>query len=219
MAMQLDSQLLLAFLPQFREYLAQLHQNDFLTDEDTTAEHLSFLIHFLEAEYAAVLQEIKTFTSHGEITFDLLWAIFLPASVIFTLCETTSEPRAVRLREISLEKRFMTGESYWKLKCEYVEANDDSSGPICGLAAISIEISHFEGVEKITGLNAYPMEWHLNKVEVQAKIVERGRRWLRLTGVHHMHYNGMAYRFSEKMEKTQKMKVCPTSITRYKQIN
>ena len=71
MVMRLDPQLLLTFLPRFREHLAQLRQNDLPTDQGKTAEHLSFLVDFLEVEYATMLQEIKTFTSHGEITFDL----------------------------------------------------------------------------------------------------------------------------------------------------
>jgi hypothetical protein len=214
MAMQLEPQLLLSFLPRFQEHLAQLHQNDLPTDQDKTAEHLAFLIDFLEAEHAPILQEIRTFTSHGEITFDLLWSIFLPQSVIFTLCETSSEPRAVRLQRISLGQPFTANHPYWKLDCEYVEGNDDFAGRSWGLAAITLQIPHFEGVEKIAKLKAYPMEWHLNKDEVQAKILERGRRWFRLSGVHHVHYNGMAYRNS----RTVKVNVI-LSITRYKQIN
>jgi hypothetical protein len=123
------------------------------------AEHLSFLVDFLEAEYAAMLQEIRTFTSHGEIMFDLLWSIFLPALVIFKLCETT-ESRAVRLQGIGLAKRFMTNDLYWKLDCEYVKGND-SAGRSWGMEAITLGISHFEGVEKITNLKAYPMKWLL----------------------------------------------------------
>jgi hypothetical protein len=42
----------------------------------------------------------------------------------------------------------MTNNLYWKLDCEYVEGNDDSAGRSRGLAAITLEISHFEGVEK-----------------------------------------------------------------------
>ena len=199
MMVQLDPHQLLVFLPQFRDHLKQLQQNDLPTDQ----EHLSLLISFLETEYAATLQQVKTLTSHGEITFDLLWSIFLPSSVIFTLCETTSEPRAVRLREISLSRCCMVHNPYWELDCEYVDGNDDSPGQIWEFAAITLKISHFEGVQKITDLNAYPMEKHLNAGEVKTEIVRRGRRWLRLSGVYHMHYNGMAYRNSAKV------KVCP----------
>ena len=157
MVLQLDPELFIAFLPQLREYLTQLAQNGLPTDQDNTAEHLSFFINFLEAEYATKLQQIKSLTSHGEIAFDLLRSIFLPQSVIFTLCETTSEPRAVRLRDISLATHFWSPDPYWKLDCEYLDLNNDSK---LGLATITLEISQFKGVEKIANLKAYPMDWH-----------------------------------------------------------
>ena len=205
MVLQLDPELLITFLPQLRDYLEQLPQNDLPTDQDNTAEHLSFFINFLEAEYATRLQEFKSLTSHGEITFDLLRLIFLPQSVIFTLCETTSEPRAVRLRDISLATRFWTNNPYWELDCEYVDADNDSK---LGLAAITLEISQFKGVEKITNLKAYPMDWHPNEDEVRAKILQRSRRWLTLARVHHMEYHGIAYHWDSESEKMVKVKVC-----------
>ena len=140
--LQLDPELLIAFLPKLRDYLDKLPRNDLPTDQDNTAEHLSFFINFLEAEYATRLQEFKSLTSHGEITFDLLRSIFLPQSVIFTLCETTSEPRAVRLRDISLVTAFWH-EPYWKLDCEYVDADSNSK---LELATIILKISQFKGV-------------------------------------------------------------------------
>ena len=214
--LQLDPELLIAFLPKLRDYLKQLPRNDLPTDQDNTAEHLSFFINFLEAEYATRLQEFKSLTSHGEITFDLLRSIFLPQSVIFTLCETTSEPRAVRLRDISLVTPFGYP-PYWKLDCEYLDANNDSK---LELATIIFRISEFKGVEKIANLKAYPMDWHPNKAKVHAEILQRSQRWLTLAGVKHREYHGVAYyRDHRDPEKTVKVKVCLTPVMCCKQIN
>jgi hypothetical protein len=215
MPAQIDPQLLLAFLPQLEEYRKDLHLNSHSADNEA-AEHLSFLIKFLKADHTATLQKINNFISHAEITFDLLWAIFIPHQIIFTSCKTTSEPRAVRLRTISLRKRikFMIEEPYWQLCCEYIDENVDFAfpGQQYKLATIELEISHFDGVVKIAELVAYPIRWHPDHKDIRDKLFERGRRWLELTGVHHMHYNGMAYRKSlGESTADKKVKVSLTS--------
>lgn len=211
---QIDPQLLITFFPQLREYQEDLRLESHSADRDKTAEHLSFLINFLKEEHTATLQKIDNFISHNEITFDLLWAIFIPHQIIFTSCKTTSEPRAVRLQTISLRKDFMTNAPSWRLRCEYIDANDDLAflGQRYGLATMELEIPHFDGVVKITELAAYPMKWHPDLKDVQEKLIKRGCKWLELTGVHHMHYNGVAYqKHLEEGTHNKKVKVSLTS--------
>jgi hypothetical protein len=200
--MQIDPQLLLTFLPRFRDHLTDLRSNDIPADEDRTTEHLSFLVDFLETEYAPILRKIGNLIAHGEITFDLLWAILLPQSVIFTSCGTTSEPRAVRLREISQSTDPMSRAPYWSLACEYIDANENFAflGQQFGLATMMLKIQNFEGVVKIAELSAYPIEWHPSAGEVRSKLIRRGRKWVELSGVHHKHYKGVAYRNSFKVK-------------------
>jgi hypothetical protein len=69
---------------------------------------------------------------------------------------------------------------------------------------MELEIPHYDGVVKIAELAAYPIEWHPNHKDVREKLVERGRRWLQLTGVHHLHYNGVAYQKSQEEESPDK---------------
>src|SRR6266478_2070832 len=73
--MQVDPQLPLAFLPRFKDYLANLRSKDAASDDNRVVEHLSFLINFLDTEYASTIRKVNDLISHGEMTFDLLWAI------------------------------------------------------------------------------------------------------------------------------------------------
>ena len=153
------------------------------------------MIDFLETEYASTLHKIANLVDHGEITFDLLWAIFLPQSVVFTSCHTTSEPRALRLQGISrCTGLFET--PYWSLTCQYLEANEKfpSVGQQFRLASMTLEIPQFDGVVKIAELSAYPIDWHPRVDEVRAQLIRRGRKWIELTGVHHKRYTGVAYK-------------------------
>jgi hypothetical protein len=191
---QVDPQLLLAFLPRFKDYLADLRSKDIASDDDRMTEHLSFLINFLDTEYATTIRKVNDLISHGEITFDLLWAILLPHSVIFTMCKTTTEPRAVRLRH---SQRVADWTSiYWHLSCDYINAIEDPPSPCpqFGLANISLNIQSFDGVVKISELSSYPIKFHPNGDVVREKLITRGGRWIELNGVQHVHYNGVAYR-------------------------
>jgi hypothetical protein len=196
---QVDPQLLLAFLLRFKDYLADLRSKDTASDDDRMIEHLSFLIKFLDTEYATTIRTINSLVPHGEITFDLLWAILLPHSIIFTMCKTTTEPRAVRLRELQRDTHWLNG-PFWRLKCDYIDAIGDppSPRPLFGLTDISLEIQDFDGVVKIAEMSSYPIEFHPNSDVVREKLIARGRRWLDWNGVHHVHYDGVAYKRGDR---------------------
>jgi hypothetical protein len=168
------------------------------SEESTKQKHLAFLIECLESEYATTLDEVRNLVQHGEITFDLLWAIFVPGEVIFAQCETTGEPRAFLLRKLQQDRREREDKEdieYWSLTCEYVEAADDPSvaGQQLGLADHELRIDLFDGVRKITELAAFPIKYHANAIDIRQKLVHRGRKWVKLFGVHHKHYDGLAH--------------------------
>ncbi|KAJ6576099.1 P-loop containing nucleoside triphosphate hydrolase protein [Mycena vulgaris] len=199
--LKLHPHLLLTFLPQIRVASSRRDTADSLEDEEsTTKAHLNLLIEFLESEYASTLQKIGTLVDHGEVTFDLLWAVFVPGEILFALCETTDEPRAFRLKSIQQTRRWPTDTVDWDLTCEYVEADDDATAAAqrFGLATHSITIENFDGTRKITDLTAYPLKHHPAAERIRQKIIARGRKWSSLHGAHHKQYNGLASRRSER---------------------
>ncbi|KAJ6576110.1 P-loop containing nucleoside triphosphate hydrolase protein [Mycena vulgaris] len=199
--LKLHPHLLLTFLPQIRVASSRRDTADSLEDEEsTTKAHLNLLIEFLESEYASTLQKIGTLVDHGEVTFDLLWAVFVPGEILFALCETTDEPRAFRLKSIQQTRRWPTDTVDWDLTCEYVEADDDATAAAqrFGLATHSITIENFDGTRKITDLTAYPLKHHPAAERIRQKIIARGRKWSSWHGAHHKQYNGLASRRSER---------------------
>ncbi|KAJ6576008.1 P-loop containing nucleoside triphosphate hydrolase protein [Mycena vulgaris] len=199
--LKVDPDLLLAFLPQIRVASSSYNTADSLEDEEsTTKAYLNLLIEFLESEYASTLQKIGTLVDHGEVTFDLLWAIFVPGEILFALCETTDEPRAFRLKSIQQKRRWPTDTVDWDLTCEYVEAGDDPAAAAqqFGLATHSITIENFDGTRKITDLTTYPIKHHPAADRIRQKIIHRGRKWCSLHGAHHKQYNGLAWRESQR---------------------
>ncbi|KAJ6616286.1 hypothetical protein B0H10DRAFT_1949311 [Mycena sp. CBHHK59/15] len=201
--LQLDPQLILAFLPRLAELAqtASLSSLPGISDGDSTwKKHLRFLIDFLEAEYAVLLQKMRGFVQNGEITFDLLWAVFVPGDVIFTLCETTGEPRALlalRLRETPQAKNWMTDAVTCDLICTYLDTADDpaSSGQGLRFALHQIKIPQFEGFHPAA--------------EVEQKLIRRGREWAKLRGVQHRQYDGIGYFKHPPQDGPEEMNAAP----------
>jgi hypothetical protein len=48
--------------------------------------HLSLLIDYMDRTFNPTSQRLETLLKHGEITYDLLWALFKPNTLVFTKC-------------------------------------------------------------------------------------------------------------------------------------
>lgn len=55
------------------------------------------------------------------------------------------------------------------------------------------EISEFRGAKKITSLSCYPLEYHKNEEQLREDLIERGKKFVSLSGVHYKSHQGMAY--------------------------
>lgn len=102
MVSQVNPQILLGWLPEFQEYARTLSSKIENLPEDatehTTMAHVNYLLSYLTTTYATTLDTLNSLVSHGEIIFDLLWALFVPSkTILYIRCPTTNEPRAVRL--------------------------------------------------------------------------------------------------------------------------
>lgn len=91
------------------------------------------------------------------------------------------------------------GVEYFHLECHYV----DFDGKAFGETSIELAILKFRGTKRIDSLDAFPLEYHPNKIQVKANLVELGRKFVSLMGVHHRQYRGDAF----YMRKGQPIKV------------
>ena len=160
-----------------------------------TLEHLSFFIDFINDEYSELIQKISRYLTRGEITYELLWAILLPRTPMYTECAITGEPRISWLVEVKEEI------SSYQLQCQGVEYNTEYNGPggrnkgaKFGLAYIDVSpIREFKGAVKINSLSTHPFEYHQDAEKLVADLLTRGEKWESLHDRRHVHYAGEAY--------------------------
>ena len=55
------------------------------------------------------------------------------------------------------------------------------------------ELGEFRGAKKITSLNSYPLKYHKNEEQIRKDLIERGKKFVSLSGVHYKSHQGMAY--------------------------
>lgn len=99
---------------------------------------------------------------------------------------------ACRARDI------LQGMPCWDFEAEYVEYNEnyhmehsDPDVPKFGLArSPTLSIPIFYGTAKISSLPHYPIKYHPQVDGIKARLIERGRKWCALQGVHHKYFKG-----------------------------
>lgn len=147
----------------------------------------------VHSEYESTLTEYLSLIEHGEINFELIYILFVPGSTVYFPCPVTRAPRAAKLSNV--EMKVNGGARWWQVDVEYVEFDSlgASKEAQFGLAKQSLVISQFKGARKITGLSVYPMEYFAGVEELKARLIERGEKWAKLQGMHHMYHSGFAF--------------------------
>ncbi|KAI0325259.1 P-loop containing nucleoside triphosphate hydrolase protein [Cubamyces sp. BRFM 1775] len=124
--LQLDPYLLLAFLPEFEAYASKLRTKAQRTVEQTNVmKTVDVLTEYLRKDYRATLAKVANLVAHHEVTFDTLFAIFIPRTMVMTECPITGEPRAFRLLSATRMTDAKSLPSYYDLVCESIDLFSD----------------------------------------------------------------------------------------------
>jgi len=126
---------------------------------------------------------------NGLITFDLIWALWKPNTLAYTTTYGShDEPRVFKVEVTEKHFTLQKGDYYW-IEGKYFEYD----GKQFGYGTMSEEILDFQGARKITSLGCYPLNYHKTEAKIREDLIERGRKFVRLSGVHYKNHQGMAY--------------------------
>lgn len=182
----------MAFLPRFQQYRDELKAKTNATEEDVNiVATVDVVIDYFRKDYRATLNAIQNMTSHSEITFDLLYAIMVPRSIMITTNPVTKEHQALKLASVTKIKSG-SGMLIYELILEGIDV-DDAASNVKAFARTQARmvVVPFTGTIKITSLDVYPIQYHPREAEIRQTLLARGRKWVRFAhGIHHMYYNG-----------------------------
>ncbi|TQV90683.1 hypothetical protein V2A60_006894 [Cordyceps javanica] len=161
---------------------------------DLKIAHLKVLLKYLRKDYADIKRQVDSLLRNGLITFELLWALWKPKSLVYTTTfGNQDEPRVFRVESVERHVNMQKGE-FFHIDGKYFEYD----GKNFGYGNMAEEIGAFRGARRITSLPCYPLKFHRDEEGLRKRLIERGKKFVELRGVHYKSYSGMAYLKSKK---------------------
>ncbi|KAJ4194865.1 hypothetical protein NW755_002285 [Fusarium falciforme] len=156
---------------------------------DDKRKHLKVMIKYIDKDYETTKESLYPMLESGLITFDLLWALWKPNTLAYTTTYgCTSEPRVFRVDMATPQSSIVKGR-YYGIDGKYVEFD----GKRFGYGNMAVDVDEFQGARRITSLPCYPLQYHQNESKLRADLIERGKKFVKLSGVHYKSYQGIAF--------------------------
>lgn len=134
-------------------------------------DHVKLLVEYLNVDFASVKATLFPLLASSMITFDLLWAILKPNTIMYTTCAGSNEPRAFKLEYAHKECNFLRGK-WWSIEGKYLEydgkdgvnteSNSEGAGGF-GWGTVMVDIDSFKSSRKIGSLACYPLDYRKDK--------------------------------------------------------
>lgn len=182
----------------FRSYPGLLRRLKAEEEEDPKDEDLILdikaAIHVVEEDQGKTLRDLEKLTSQNQITFDILWALFILNTLVFNHHTWIQQDRLLLVRRVGYGERMSDRKRYLNVVCDVV--HDD--GHHFGLARQYIEIDEFRGVVPITELNVFPLDYRPDKDAIYERAMQLGRVFAQMKPHSYHEIQGQAMRDGEQ---------------------
>lgn len=148
--------------------------------------------------HVSALKEAK---STGLISFDSLWLILAPGSLMISSDTRSKSVYSLRAAEL---KKPEIGPRFWRLELTFIDWN----GSYCGHRNMVLNIHHYPEPAWVTSLAVYPLEYAPNKAELTSKALARGRKFEALRGFHVKKCSGKKYQTNPRSGELTEKPVC-----------
>lgn len=152
------------------------------------------LCKYIDEDYADVKKNLYPLLESGNITFDLLWALFSPNDIAITSCYGSwDEPRCFKV-DYAIKYATMTRGEWYCVEGKYLEYD----GKAWGFGDFEVDIDSFKGPRKISSLPSYPLKYHSNPDAIKQQIVARGQRFVAMQPQEYKFHKGLAFMKKKK---------------------
>jgi len=160
----------------------------------TMISHCKVLLRYINEDYEETKKTLYPMLEAGNITFDLLWALFKPNSIAYTTTYgSVDDPRCFKVDYATKEASFMRGEWYC-VEGRYLEYD----GKSFGLGDFEAQVEAFKGPRKITSLATYPLSYHKDPEGLKMQLIERGKKFVMMEGMNYRFSKGLAFMKKKK---------------------
>ncbi|KAF2207020.1 hypothetical protein CERZMDRAFT_115477 [Cercospora zeae-maydis SCOH1-5] len=152
------------------------------------------LVQFIDDDYADTKKTLYPLLAAGNITFELLWALFTPNDIAITSCYGAWEhPRCFKA-DYAMKYATMARGEWYCIEGKYMEYD----GKGFGYGDFEVDIESFKGPRKITSLAAYPLKYHRDPEGIRKQIVARGEKFVNMEGMQYRSHKGLAFMKKKK---------------------
>lgn len=149
-------------------------------------------VDFAGFEHQKTIAHMSTLLAAGECTWELLWALFPPGSLVYHFHKYTQEPMILRFRSMVKRKRPEDGIIHWRITCDVIVDNGVRFG--LGTYPEAIEIDPYPGARKIKDLIVVPLDFTDEEEELRKILGKRGKRYTEIAGAKFYEVSGLAVR-------------------------
>ena len=121
------------------------------------------------------MKDVKQMVSQREISFDAVWALFFPNSLVYNHHTKTDQDIALIVRRSGYDTR-PDNTRYLKVVCDII--HDDGEG--FGFAKRVLKIDEYRGTRPIVNFPVYPLKYHDDNCGIYSRAVELGKRLVQL---------------------------------------
>ena len=169
-----------------------IHRWDTLTElveketDSTMKKHLTVLHALLKTELQHDLKARDDYVRNGVITFDTLWMLFDPRSIVYRKKDEISDAAQLVSASYSEDDEG----KYLSLSCQTIMWD----GSKFGTSKCQWSVRAFTGTMEITRLAAFPLRYHKDAKNLTRMFRQRGETYESLRGFHFKYYRGVAIR-------------------------
>ncbi|KAL0574391.1 hypothetical protein V5O48_007566 [Marasmius crinis-equi] len=150
------------------------------TRDDELINDIEVAIRFIQEDFGGTILNLeKLLNTHQQITFQLLWALFKPNTLVYHFHPLTEQHQILLAQ--SLEYEQTKKGSFAFIYCRIIHNDGDS----LGYARQVLMIEKFSGARKVLELSAYPLEHHPDKAALHKRVVERGKKFVQMAKDQH----------------------------------
>lgn len=163
------------------------------TDDNQIRQHLGLLFDFMNHEIGADREKIQMMIRMGQITYLNAWVIFRPGDLLYTT--VMDQPWLLRCQKTAYEESTRIG-PYIDVYCSYIDHDGSQEGEADQVIRI-VQKRKFgsENPAFIRDLPIYPRRFvkeENGEEGLDARLQERGRKFLALKGMSVQAYDGLA---------------------------
>ncbi|RDW90657.1 ATP-binding protein [Aspergillus mulundensis] len=154
---------------------------------------LSVALAYIEEDHANDVASMEALLSRQEISWGLLWALFIPGSLVYHYHKLTQQKQILRFRQARKRQRTTDHHVvlYWQILCDVIVFD----GVKLGFSKVEhFQIDEYPGVRKIYDLEIFPLDFVDGKPDVYKHAVKRGKRYCELKSGKYLECEGPAMR-------------------------